>query len=138
MARLWWTDFAKFGRTCLDCRTYQFDETTGKKTPDRTKAREGLPMLRVKSVDPPCHDCSKTVGLTVRHWLGATDPPGWAYRAFKHYRTCKAVRWHVPAATDPIVQRNAALFDGLWDVIEQGRSAGVLEILSLVGAGGRG
>lgn len=120
-------DRMKFGRDCGDCRLHHYDEETGRPKLSRVSNYK-LPMFRSKRDDPPCHDCGKTVGMEERHWRNAIDPPDWAYRAFRHWRTCRAVGGFPP---DRIVFRNALAFDSVREASESGRGAGLLEVLGL-------
>lgn len=128
VARLWFLDGSKYGRSCRDCRTMVYDEETGRPAPDRTKPGLALPMFRPKGSDPPCHDCPKTIGQESRHFTAAVDPPAWCYRAFRHWRECNAVAWSGPDAADKLVRRNAALFQSVKDSVEQGRTGAILQL----------
>jgi hypothetical protein len=131
VARLFALSPEKFGRSCKDCKTFVYDERSGRQSPDRTKPGESLRRTRQMG-DPPCHECGKTVGLEVRHYTNATDPPDWCYRTFRHWRTMEAVEWQVPEAADPIIQRNALYFNAVRDAQHRGRDAGLLEMLGLL------
>lgn len=90
-------------------------------------------MMRMKAMgDPPCHECGKTIGLKVRHWTTANDPPMWCYNTFRHWRTMEAVKWHAKESTDPIVRRNALLFSSVRDSMDRGRAGAVIDMLGLL------
>lgn len=133
VARLYYTDAARFGRSCLDCRRW-LHEADGSRREDRTKTTPGNPVWLPlpRGTDPPCHTCGKTVGLKVRHWRFAPDPPEWCYRAFYHYRQCRAVGWSTPDARDPIVRRNAVAFDAVRESAEEAGDRAVLISLGLL------
>lgn len=128
VARLFFGDPVKFGRDCRDCREYVYDESTGKREMSRVSGYT-LPMYRPAAADPPCYECGKTVGLKVRHWRQVSDAPWWAYRAFRFWQQCRAVREY---PRDPIVRRCAWIFDGVEEAHRSGRSTGVLEVLGLL------
>lgn len=142
VARLFFLDPPKYGRTCAECVRFVFDEDTGRRADDKTRRHPltlaPVPLERGKT-DPPCHACPKTIGLEVRsrHWrelarLGRGDPPDWCYRAFRHWQRCAAVAWRVADADDPIVGRNADLFAGVREGAERGRNEGLLAALGLL------
>lgn len=143
VARLFHSDTAKYGRSCTDCRTWKY-ESSGRVALDRTKRLPSgeldpdawMPMPA--GVDPPCHDCGKTVGLRVRHWKHAPDPEWWHYKAFRHHQKCRAVNWAGPDAADPIVRRNAELFRMAEDAAASEDQAGMLVTLGLLTKRGRG
>lgn len=137
VARLWYMDRPKWGRSCRDCRTYQYDEATGLTKDDRRKSHAGLPMMRPKGADPPCHECPKTIGLATRHWraLGDRgDPPAWCYTTFRHWRELAATGFSGagPAAADRVVRRNAAMFAAVERDVQTGRSEGVLALFGMM------
>lgn len=127
VARLWFLDRAKFGRTCESCRKWQFDEETGDVTPNRT---DGEPMRRPLRTLPPCHTCPKTAGQKDRHWRHATDPPAWAYLTFRHWRQLAAVNWAGGDGRDKIVRKNAAIFQSVIDAVTQARGASIMDVLT--------
>jgi len=140
VARLFHTDYPRYGRSCEDCRTWKY-EKDGRVALDRTKRREDGTQdrddpafwLRMpEGVDPPCHDCGKTVGLQVRHWSGVSEPEWWHYRAFRHHQRCKAVNWQTPDSVDPIVQRHAELFDMVAEAKGREDQTGMLLVLGLM------
>lgn len=143
VARLFHSDFAKYGRTCDDCRRWKF-ERNGRVALDRTKrlpSGEQDPdgwLEMPPGVDPPCHDCGKTVGLAVRHWSNVTEPGWWHYKAFRFVQRCEAVNWQTPAANDPIVRRNAELVRMAADASEREDQTGLLVVLGLLARGRRG
>lgn len=131
VARLWWLTPEKFGRSCRDCVTFIYDELSGRRAPDKTGAREF--MMRTKKMgDPPCHECGKTIGLALRHYSVAPDPPTWCYRVFRHWRSMEAVRWNFAQDIDPIVKRNATLFSAVRDAMDRGRAGALIEMLGII------
>jgi hypothetical protein len=138
---LYYTDPAKYGRSCADCRRWVHDKDTGRRALDKTKRLpsgeqdpEGW-LLMPPSSDPPCHDCGKTAGMDPkrRHWrFGPPDPPEWCYRVFRHWQRCRAVRWNTTHGADPIVKRNAALFEEVEAAHERSQQTGVLALLGLL------
>lgn len=136
MARLWYADRLKFGRSCLDCRRYQYDEETGRPAPDRTAARLGLPMFRAKGVDPPCHNCGKAAALPVRerHWRYVVEPPEWAYRCFAHWRECEAAGFPDADRGDPIVRANAAAFGAVREAYDESPARQTAAALTAIAA----
>lgn len=132
VARLWFADKMKFGRSCRSCRELQYDEETGRPSPDRRFPGKNLPMYRPRSADPPCHGCAKTMGMPARerHWRHVSDPPPWVYATFRHWQMMEATRWSSPAARDPIVCQNAAVFATVRESVDEGRRAGLLAALS--------
>jgi len=131
VARLYWADRAKYGRTCGDCARHQYDEATGEVVPDRTRARKGLPMLRPKGGTPPCDKCPKTLGVSPRHHTapGFRDPPAYVYRAFAYHRAGAATGW-AGAAVDAIVRRTAAVVAAVRDGIEAARADTLTALLT--------
>ena len=141
VARLYCGDPTKYGRSCQDCKRWVYDADTGRRALDKTKRLPDggqdpgafLPMP--KTSDPPCHTCAKTVGMepSRRHWrFGPPDPPEWCYRAFKFFLRCRAVNWQTPHAGDPVVMRNAELFQGVLEAHERGQHLGMLTALGLL------
>jgi len=139
VARLYLLDRPKYGRSCSDCRKYQYDPDSGQVKEDKAGRPLLMPRLRGREIDPPCHACPKTIGLRVRHWRGAADPPPWAYQTFRHFLECRAVGWQVPDAADPIVRRNAKIVEGVEASIAAGRADGIEAMLAgLMTRGRRG
>jgi hypothetical protein len=136
VARLFFIDRVKFDRPCRVCREYVFDEETGK---PELRRGTSLPMLRPRGSSPPCHSCPKTIEEPPagRSWTAAIDPPKWAYRAFRHWRQCAAVGFHVSDVEDRIVRRNAALFQSVADSVEAGHRGALFALLK-VRPGGSG
>lgn len=131
VARLFSLTPEKFGRSCKDCKTFVYDERSGRRSPDRSRPGESMRRTRTMG-DPPCHECGKTIGLEVRHYSFAHDPPDWCYKTFRHWRAMEAIQWQASEASDPIIRRNALLFNAVRDAQQRGRDAGILEVLGLV------
>lgn len=94
-------------RSCDDCRKYVYED--GPKGFGGRLLRRGLPVLRPRGTATPCVLCPKQPEAVAPHertpdTAVELSPHNW--RAFAHYRECKAVG-HFP--DDPIVRRNAAL-----------------------------
>ncbi len=109
------------GRTCEECKKWLYD-SDGK---IMTRGRRGtieLQQVPNTSGITPCNDaktgrCPKIptdAPQATSHY--AVEPSDRSYRAWRHYRECRAVGiW----PNDPIVRRNAAIIRGIYDQYER-------------------
>ncbi len=116
------------GRSCEDCKRFIYRDT-----PDSmgevVRDPNGNPRLRPLNVSTPCHRCPKIPKGMAPIPASAVELSEKNWRAFAHYRRCKAVgRFPV----DEIVEYNAAIILGVEESVQRSEVIGRLDSIAMM------
>ncbi|MGL6094460.1 MAG: hypothetical protein ACRC7O_01495, partial [Fimbriiglobus sp.] len=119
------------GRSCADCQRWQYEDSGDRDDPrfgDVHTLRSGLPMVRPKGTNPPCHVCPKIPASVKanRTPADAVEPTEQSREAYWHYTRCVAVG-RFPQ--DRLVEENAGVIARvlrICDDVKRDRSMGML------------
>ena len=118
-------------RSCEDCAKWWFLADGSLKTRSDASGKVKLPLLRPPGVATPCDSCPKIPADEPKTAANAVVLSEAHRLTWQHWLECRAVNWQVPDVADPIVRRNAALIQSVYDEAKEDSQRDLMALLAL-------